>query len=336
MSDIFEAFDGVPRQLWVGTGHQDVEQGTGLSDDMFARAGADRVDGLGGDDLILGQRGDDTLVGGSGNDTLRGGKGDDVIESNAGLDVLVGGRGFDLLSYLEHSITGGVRINLDTGSYFGGASSTIDLDIFSGFEGVIGSRYNDDLRGDVKDNFLSGRSGRDYILGEGGHDTILGGLGRDTLVGGSGNDYIDGGVTRDVLSGNGGKDTLIGGQGRDSLNGGSGADVMDGGDKADRLLGDGGDDTMTGGNGADVFIFEPGRTDNDVITDFETGPGGDVLGFYYFRVQNSDIQTIQDVLDRAEEQNGDTLLRLSATESILLEGVLPDALSAQNISVDFL
>lgn len=65
-----------------------------------------------------------------------------------------------------------------------------------------------------------------------------------------------------------------------TLNGGSGNDVLVGGGGADRLTGGGGNDLMVGGGGSDTFVYQAlsdRGTTGDVITDFTSGAGNDVL-----------------------------------------------------------
>ena len=87
----------------------------------------------------------------------------------------------------------------------------------------------------------------------------------------------------DRITGTDGRDTISGGEGNDQLNGGAGKDKLDGGAGDDTLIGGSGNDTMTGGLGVDTFqwsLADKGTTTNpahDVITDFKTGVGGDVL-----------------------------------------------------------
>ena len=97
-----------------------------------------------------------------------------------------------------------------------------------GAKHILGSRYNDILAGDGRDNRLEGRDGNDTLYGgpAGGDDTLLGGAGNDALYGGKGNDTLDGGAGDDVLYGGAGDDTLTGGEGSDLLYGGAGADTF--------------------------------------------------------------------------------------------------------------
>ena len=65
-----------------------------------------------------------------------------------------------------------------------------------------------------------------------------------------------------------------------NLRGGEGADHLYGGGLNDILTGGLGNDVLTGGGGADRFVFragDSGAANADRITDFTSGPGGDVL-----------------------------------------------------------
>lgn len=55
---------------------------------------------------------------------------------------------------------------------------------------ITGTRGNDRLSGDSRDNYLSGQSGDDRLNGGAGKDTLDGGAGRDYLTGGAGNDIF--------------------------------------------------------------------------------------------------------------------------------------------------
>ncbi|WP_299743365.1 hypothetical protein [uncultured Tateyamaria sp.] len=73
---------------------------------------------------------------------------------------------------------------------------------------VLGSLFDDRLRGQEGDDALEGFAGDDWLKGGRGNDRLQGGTGNDKLEGGRGNDV------------------LTDGDGQDTLNGGSGADVF--------------------------------------------------------------------------------------------------------------
>ncbi len=113
------------------------------------------------------------------------------------------------------SLTAGVTVHLDTGTYSSGnVSGSI-----TGVEDVNGSIFADDMTGGVNS------------------ETLVGNDGGDTLRGGGGSDYIDGGAGDDTLYGDAGQDNLVGGEGNDilvfeddmtagSMNGGVGEDTV--------------------------------------------------------------------------------------------------------------
>gem|GEM_PF-5885814 len=77
--------------------------------------------------------------------------------------------------------------------------------------------------------------------------------------------------------------TINGFEGEDTIYGSNGNDVINGGDDNDSIYGRGGTDTLSGGAGSDSFVFAAGSTGvisgsvYDIITDYETGVGGDKL-----------------------------------------------------------
>ena len=111
-----------------------------------------------------------------------------------------------------------------------------------------------------------------------------------------------------------GNDTLLGGKGADTLNGQNGADTLQGGQ---------GNDTMKGGNGADTFVFA-----NDVganlIEDFQAGTDKvDLAG-------NTALNRFADVRAAATDQANGVLIDLGGGQSVVLDGVFENALSASD------
>jgi VCBS repeat-containing protein len=225
-------------------------------------AGIENVIGSAFADSIVGNAGYNFLNGGAGNDTLLGGAGNDTLRGAAGADSLDGGAGTrDLADYS----TSDAAVDVDltrTGAQSGGHA---EGDTLVGIEDVLGSRFNDIIKGDGNNNRLWGGDG---------DDTIFGGDGYDTIMGGSGNDWIDGGTHADFIFGGAGNDTIYGGNGIDTIFGGDGDDYLVGynpdgsADKEqDLLIGGWGNDTLDashecgtawstliGGSGADMLI----------------------------------------------------------------------------------
>ncbi|MFB2862510.1 DUF5801 repeats-in-toxin domain-containing protein [Aeromonas sp. MdU4] len=168
---------------------------------------------------------------------------------------------------------------------------------------LIGGSGNDTINANAGNDILLGGAGSDSLNGGEGNDILVGGAGNDTLNGGNGNDtasYLDsaagvtvavngnnqatGGAGTDSLSnmenliGSMFDDALTGDGNANVLSGLAGNDILIGGGGDDMLIGGTGSDTMTGGTGKDTFKWsasDAGGT--DVIKDFTTGTGGDVL-----------------------------------------------------------
>jgi len=121
----------------------------------------------------------------------------------------------------------------------------------------------------------------------------------------------------DRITGTDGRDTISGGEGNDQLNGGAGNDKLDGGNGDDTLIGGAGNDTMTGGAGIDTFqwsLADKGTTTNpakDVITDFKTGVGGDVLDLRDL-LQGENSSNLSQYLHFTASGN-DTLVQISSS-----------------------
>jgi len=233
-----------------------------------------------------------SVVGGSGNDTIAGGL-------NA--DTLAGGAGSDFVSYESAFSAVNVTLSSIATTVSGGAGS----DVISGFEGIIGSAFNDTLSGGSGADTILGNAGNDSISGGSGADSLSGGVGNDTLIGGAGNDTIAGdagtdtvdysaaknsvgetltksntGITVDLSASDGGMgaggtdvgtdvitgvENVIGTGGNDTLTGSSKANVLTGGTGNDVISGGAGNDSLNGGSNDDSLV---GGDGNDTFTDF--------------------------------------------------------------------
>lgn len=262
---------------------------------IFAGTGAFTGTGNASDNVITGGTSNDVLSGGAGADTLNGGDGDDILRGGAGVDILNGGAGLDTLDYGQAGAGAVIRMDLNRTTRDGDGAT----DIFSGFETVIGSAFDDVIFGDNAANLISGGAGADVLLGLGGNDILIGGPGAantlqggtgddrylltayDTVVelAGEGNDTVETALNSLVLAAN--VETLIftgtgafyatGNVTANVISGGASGDRLDGGDGDDTLRGGGGNDLLIGGSGADTLYGEAG---NDILNG---GAGNDVL-----------------------------------------------------------
>jgi len=320
----------------TGSAFADALIGDDLANTLNGGAGSDTLDGGVGDDTLIGGAGADQLIGGDGvdiasyqtstvavtvnlsnvslntgdaqgdsysgieilqgsafNDTLTGSAGNDTIIGGAGADTLDGGGGNDTLSYVTSS--SGVTINLKTKLASGGSA---EGDVFSNFENVLGSAYDDLLIGDDLANRFLGNEGRDYLSGGIGADVLLAGGGDDLIAGGADGDTLDGGAGGDTLDYSGstaavtvnlasnsawgghatgdaitGFEDILGSVHNDSLTGDGGNNKLVGGAGNDNLASDAGNDTLSGGTGNDTLT---GGAGNDVYR-FARGDGADII-----------------------------------------------------------
>ncbi|WP_252177988.1 VCBS domain-containing protein [Endozoicomonas sp. 4G] len=141
------------------------------------------------------------------------------------------------------------------------------------------------------------------------------------LVGTHSGEIIDGTAQSDTIKGEGGADTLIGDAGDDLIFGGAGEDIITGGV---------GDDTLTGGDDSDTFVWlssdlgSVATPAQDIIKDFNTGSGGDIIDLSDVLVDDS---ISLDQYLNLNFSNGDTTIEVmpgadgSVTQKIKLEGV---------------
>jgi Ca2+-binding RTX toxin-like protein len=235
----------------------------------------DRMSGSDFNDSIFGGAGADQILGGDGNDEMSGEDGADTLAGGGGSDSLDGGDGFDFVDYSGSAR--GVRVDLQFShvNSFDAAGDTFEF-----VEGVLGGRFDDDLRGDIAANSILGGDGKDFLRGRGGEDTLFGGEGNDVIWGGVRADRISGGSGRDraqyseatsgvlvdiafsiLNTGEAVGDTyesiedIFGSSYNDRLRGDANNNIIWGGAGIDFLQGREGNDALYGGMGADTFFF---------------------------------------------------------------------------------
>jgi serralysin len=261
-----------------------------LGDGLTETGGHAEGDTLVGIERIIGSNYNDRITGDAGDNDLRGHSGNDVLAGMAGADRLDGGSGTDWADYSASNAR--VKINLGDGAAEAGGHA--EGDTLLNIERVLGSSFNDLIRGDGGSNYLAGGEGVDRLYGGSGNDYLRGDEGADWLDGGSGWDLAfyqtsaagvkinladgraeaGGDAQGDILTsieriiGSNHNDIINGSGGGDDLRGNGGDDILRGGSGNDRLQGDEGDDTLVGGSGSDIFHFRTlGAT--DTISDFE-------------------------------------------------------------------
>jgi Ca2+-binding RTX toxin-like protein len=228
-------------EVIVGSIGNDIINGQGGSDFIFARDGDDRVQGGAGKDFLFGGLGNDILKGGRGSDRISGGLGDDVIFGKRGNDVVTyvagdgndtvsGGAGFDRIKIIGD-------LTQNNNFTLGKTEGTKALFQQIGLENQPNSAANFTLTVDTTEVFdVQGGGGNDILQVSNLADT---GVKRIKFRGGEGDDILD-------ASASGVRVTARGGKGNDTLTGGALADILVGGD---------GVDTLTGGEGRDRFVY---------------------------------------------------------------------------------
>ncbi len=235
-------------------------------------AGGDVYHGI---EKLEGSEHADTLIGVwyQSND-LSGIGGDDLFFGGEEADAFDGGNGLDTVTY--ETMYGGAVADL---AYTGANTGDAAGDTYVSIEGLAGTDYGDDLRGDAADNTLSGSGGNDRLHGRAGDDALSGGDGDDLLLGYQGADLLDGGAGTDraaywtaaggliadlqysgANTGDAAGDAyaaienLQGSSHKDSLRGDGGANVIWAGNGNDTIHARGGDDTLLGQGGDDVLL----------------------------------------------------------------------------------
>ncbi|WP_305987529.1 M10 family metallopeptidase C-terminal domain-containing protein [Roseibium sp. MMSF_3544] len=293
-------------------------------------------------DWITGDIRNNFLRGNAGDDFLHGGIGNDILRGDEGADQIFGGSGVDWAYY--NASNAAVIINLEDSLAESGGDA--DGDTLNEIERILGSRYNDQIRGDENNNYLRGYIGEDRLEGGGGNDILRGDEGADELVGGEGTDWAyynasteavrinlaDGEVEAgghaegdqligiERVSGSQYSDIIVGDSTNNYLRGDFGDDVLIGGGGNDILRGDEGSDTYTGGSGADIFYFVSG-SETDTILDFEDGV--DIIKIEF------GVNSVSDIL--VEDSNEDTHITFAGTK-LILKGIDHTLLSSDDFA----
>ena len=162
------------------------------------------------------------------------------------------------------------------------------------------------------DIFNTGNITGRVVLGIGNDLLLNAGTLRGVVSLGAGNDRYDGryGLLYGSVDGGAGNDRLFGGSGNETLSGGIGSDTLSGGAGADRLQ---------GGAGHDIFHVRAGDG-ADLIVDFTPGGTQDRI----------DIEGYAAALE-IRQDGADTLIVLSATDSLRLQGVTAALIESQDL-----
>lgn len=176
-------------QVWGNSGNDALDGGAG-NDTASGGSGDDKLAGGEGDDVLSGNSGHDVVDGGDGNDVLAGDSGNDTIADGAGHDKVTAGSGDDVMLVGEGDDSYDGESGFDTLDYSASRSGmVVDLskhtaagmgtDKVWSIERVVGSDFDDTLKGDKRDNVLEGGEGNDHFRGMGGADAFVGGGGKD-------------------------------------------------------------------------------------------------------------------------------------------------------------
>lgn len=137
-------------------------------------------------------------------ETNFGGGDDTAVIKDTVLDEIAlkldGGDGIDTLDLSQAASAADVALG----------RNKLNDSIAENFENVIGTEFNDKIRGNTQDNVISGLDGEDKMFGHGGDDTLIGGKGNDKFFGGKGDDLLvwNNGDGSDFMKGGSGYDTV--------------------------------------------------------------------------------------------------------------------------------
>ena len=249
--------------------------GTNTDDTIYVGgSGGTYTFDIAGNDLVVASQDPDAsddhfFVAGSGNDTLVGTVNRDAVDYSQDEPFGAG------------SITQGVNVDLAAGTATDGWG---DTDTLTSIERVIGTNFNDTLRGNDDRNDFNGLDGADLIDGR-GHDRdraryrddpngVTVDLAAGTATDGWGN--TDTLIDIERAEGSEFNDTLRGDDQRNNLEGEGGDDLLEGRGGRDNFAGHAGNDTIDGGADVDSVYYDESPTGVDV--DLAAGTANDGFG----------------------------------------------------------
>ena len=272
---------------------------------------------------------DDILIGNDKNNRLSGENSDDIVDGGAGADILDGGNGVDELTFERASASVTVRLKEGVATTVENGETVEDELVAAGennssFENITGSRFDDDLTGDIQANVIRGGEGNDTLLGEEGNDTLIGGAGADSFDGGEGIDTVDYSDSSEGVRVSFSRNT--GGSSGGDAEGDSFADDPNnartktvenivGSDFGDVLIGDGNNNTIN-----------PGLSNGDIDRVSTRGGSGDRLFVDYS--QRDTGRGIQTFID--EDRDNKRIFRLQQDSDEILDAV---NYQAQNLTI---
>ena len=276
-----------------GGAGSDTLTGNAGANKLYGNAAEDTLSGLAGADLLEGGAGNDGLTGGAGEDTLDGGLGNDTINitgSPATADLII----VDATAGTAESDASDSPSVVPTG---GEAGETTGGDSITGFDSsydilrVVATVGDFSHAEDLSVGTAAGiAEGEDGDAGDHAKNTLL--INTDDAEDVFDNegdivikfsDFKTAGVSQ-LDAENSLAVSDISGQIQYVLTGSAEADTIVTGDQNDTITGGDGIDAITAGAGSDTIVFAAtGATnDDDVITGFTVGEGGDVLDFSAF------------------------------------------------------
>jgi Ca2+-binding RTX toxin-like protein len=217
-------------------------------------SGPDGNDTLINIEAISGSRFNDVLIGNDAENQLRGEKGDDYLD---------GGGGMDGAFYRDAS--GPVTVNLAAGTATGADGN----DTLVNIESAGGSRFDDTLIGDDKQNFLVGFEGNDRLVGGAGPTDFD--FDYASYISAPGGVIVN--LATGTSSGPHGADTF---EDIEGIQGSDFDDQLTGDSGGNRLRGMLGNDVLDGGAGFDLAVYwdAAGPMTVSLVTNSSSGPDG--------------------------------------------------------------
>ncbi|TYL87162.1 Ig-like domain-containing protein, partial [Bradyrhizobium cytisi] len=312
--------------------------------------------------LINGTAGSDTLFGGTGDDLLTGGAGSDlfVVSKGYGSDTISdfqSGTGGDFLrvqnygfatfaSFLSVAKQTGTDVVVTLSSSESLTLQNVALSSLTSANVILDNPLpvsaapntawttvgaGGTLTGGATNDSLQAMGDGVTLIGGGGDDSYfmynhetkvveLAGQGIDTIYDGmiDGYSLVNAPNVENLTLGGSYNSPATGNDLDNIIVGNAGNNIIDGGK---------GNDVLTGGAGSDTFVIRTGNG-SDVVTDFQTGAGGDIL-----QINGANFKTLADVTAAMQQVGTDVVLSLGNGERITLENTQVQNFTTANINI---